>query len=399
MSAEIKIETRWMPVDTLWVHPRIQAAFGGSTPEQYTRLKQELLDGGIKDPLLVAAPDVPEFGGSVIDGEQRLLIAREIGLSVVPVEIRAYDTAADVIRAAKSRATRKTYTERQLRAQEAEVRAAIRQAPKDWKRKHNLEGVASDAEAIGRFLGRSGKNVWRRQKVYESPTSTPALQRAVDEGRITLAEAEQILTTVERKHAPGSRAAHDAVKYLLRKRLRPEKKKRQERAPRQPKHRPDDGTRSDTQVWAEIRRLIQEWGLREAGGRAFPEHDHRSIFINRAIGEFQSDVQCAARDLRREVRRILELGDRPGAFKPPAGDSRAAINRHLDALGLPALRRGASLDVGAVKSAYRRRARETHPDLTGGDARLTQRFREYQAAYDALMEIASQPDSSSGRAA
>jgi ParB-like chromosome segregation protein Spo0J len=386
-----------MAVDVLRVHPRIQAAFGGSTPDQYARLKQDVLEGGIKEPLLVAAPEVPDFGGTVIDGEQRLLIARELGFEVVPVEIRSYESAADVIRAAKSRATRKTYTERQLRAQEAEVRAAIRQAPREWKRKHNLEGVTSDAEAVGRFLGRSGKNVWRRQKVYESPTSTPALQRAVDEGRISLAEAEAILTSVERKHKPGSRAAHDAVKYLLRKRLRPETKKRQERTPRTPKYRPDENQRSDVQVWAEIRRLIQEWGLREAGGRPFAEHDHRSIFINRAIGEFRSDVQCAARDLRREVRRILELGDRPGAARPASGDARAAINRHLETLGLPALRRGETLDVAAVKSTYRRRARETHPDLTGGDPRLTQRFREYQAAYDALMEIA--PDSSPRRAA
>lgn len=46
------------------------------------------------------------------------------------------------------------------------------------------------------------------------------------------------------------------------------------------------------------------------------------------------------------------------------------------------LGRGATIDE--VKRAYRRLAKEHHPDLKQGDKEAEQRFREIQAAYDLL---------------
>jgi len=54
----------------------------------------------------------------------------------------------------------------------------------------------------------------------------------------------------------------------------------------------------------------------------------------------------------------------------------------MRALGILGLDSGA--DHKAVRSAYRRLAKEHHPDLKQGDKEAEQRFREIQAAYDLL---------------
>ena len=41
-------------------------------------------------------------------------------------------------------------------------------------------------------------------------------------------------------------------------------------------------------------------------------------------------------------------------------------------------------DYKAIRTAYRRLAKEHHPDLKQGDKQAEQRFREIQAAYDVL---------------
>ena len=41
-------------------------------------------------------------------------------------------------------------------------------------------------------------------------------------------------------------------------------------------------------------------------------------------------------------------------------------------------------DEGAIKKAYRKLAKEFHPDITGGDKKKTERFKEINEAYDVL---------------
>jgi hypothetical protein len=53
--------------------------------------------------------------------------------------------------------------------------------------------------------------------------------------------------------------------------------------------------------------------------------------------------------------------------------------RALDALELES-----DADFNAVKAAYRRLAKEHHPDLKPGDEEAAKRFRQVQAAYDVL---------------
>ena len=53
--------------------------------------------------------------------------------------------------------------------------------------------------------------------------------------------------------------------------------------------------------------------------------------------------------------------------------------RALDVLDLEA-----DADFAAVKAAYRRLAKENHPDLKQGDKEAAKRFQQVQAAYDVL---------------
>jgi DnaJ-class molecular chaperone len=53
--------------------------------------------------------------------------------------------------------------------------------------------------------------------------------------------------------------------------------------------------------------------------------------------------------------------------------------RALDALELDT-----DADFKAVKAAYRRLAKENHPDLKPGDEQAAERFQKVKAAYDVL---------------
>jgi DnaJ-class molecular chaperone len=51
---------------------------------------------------------------------------------------------------------------------------------------------------------------------------------------------------------------------------------------------------------------------------------------------------------------------------------------------LSALELESDADFKAIKAAYRRLAKDNHPDLKQGDKEAAKRFREVQAAYDVL---------------
>jgi curved DNA-binding protein CbpA len=56
--------------------------------------------------------------------------------------------------------------------------------------------------------------------------------------------------------------------------------------------------------------------------------------------------------------------------------------RALDALELDA-----DADFKATKAAYRRLAKELHPDVNQGDQDAAKRFQQVQAAYDLLRKV------------
>jgi len=76
----------------------------------------------------------------------------------------------------------------------------------------------------------------------------------------------------------------------------------------------------------------------------------------------------------------------------PGDDSRSRDEmRALDALELES-----DVDFKTVKAAYRRLAKENHPDVKPGDEEAAKRFREVKAAYDVLKKADERKAAPSG---
>ncbi len=96
----------------------------------------------------------------------------------------------------------------------------------------------------------------------------------------------------------------------------------------------------------------------------------------------EAEAEAAAAREDRESRAWARA--RHWAWAGPGDGSRSRAE--LDALGLLELPTDA--DGAAVKAAYRRLAKESHPDLNPGDSAAAERFRAIQAAYRVLTRAA-----------
>ncbi|MBI3591558.1 MAG: DnaJ domain-containing protein [Candidatus Melainabacteria bacterium] len=86
-------------------------------------------------------------------------------------------------------------------------------------------------------------------------------------------------------------------------------------------------------------------------------------------------------DLLRLFRRpVLESGQQ--ASNVPSTEKRKFLNKYYETLGL---KEGASLDE--IKKAYRKLARDNHPDRTSNDEEATKRFKEASDAFAALEKL------------
>ena len=373
---EIVVEKE-LPVDQIKVHPRIHELYGETRVEEYARLEENVRQHGIVMRLEIASDDSPLFGGFLVDGEQRLKAAKAIGLKTVPVRIRRFATAADAMLLLYALAARKSYSDRQRAVQEQALREVIEKQPAAWKAAHGFAGGRVN-EIIAQTVQQSPEGVRRRKKVFYSETSTPSLKAAVDVGQIPLRTAEEILREAERQYEPGSREARKAVNRAVERQLG--EKKRHKRAPR---HRAFDAKAEDARAfWSRMQEKILAWAAAEAGVQELKREDIRSILFEEAVKAFRSDVSCAVADLKRAVRRIAGA-----APSPKLGGT--DVRKDFELLGVPPPRRGERLDVAAIKKAYWKRARETHPDLTSNPS-MNKLFLDYQAAYERLTEMARQ---------
>ncbi|HVH48882.1 MAG TPA: DnaJ domain-containing protein [Sphingomicrobium sp.] len=139
-------------------------------------------------------------------------------------------------------------------------------------------------------------------------------------------------------------------------------------------------------------RLCDRVGCEEVGDRPAPKAPNskeRWFFCEAHAAEYNRNwnyfagltAEEAAKEAAEE-----ELGSR--AFRQSAqwkwggpGDG----SRSRDEMrALSALELESDAEFSDVKAAYRRLAKENHPDLKQGDAEAAKRFREVQAAYDVL---------------
>src|SRR5260370_5483733 len=74
-----------MPIDALQPHPRHAEIFGVAPAESMELIRASVLAKGFVTPLLITAPDAKQNPSCTVDGNRRLQIAREQGLTEVPV--------------------------------------------------------------------------------------------------------------------------------------------------------------------------------------------------------------------------------------------------------------------------------------------------------------------------
>ena len=139
-------------------------------------------------------------------------------------------------------------------------------------------------------------------------------------------------------------------------------------------------------------RLCDREGCELAGDRPAPKAPNRPerwYFCEAHAGEYNRNwdyfaglsPEEAARRAADEVQG--NAGFRQSAqwqWAGPGDGSRSRDEmRALDALGLDS-----DADFKAVKAAYRKLAKENHPDLKPGDADAAKTFKQVQASYDVL---------------
>ena len=139
-------------------------------------------------------------------------------------------------------------------------------------------------------------------------------------------------------------------------------------------------------------RLCDREGCNAAGDRPAPKAPHTSdrwMFCEAHAAEYNKGWDYFAGLTPEEAARraAAEEGEASAYRKSAhyqwagAGDGSRSRDemRALDALELET-----DADAAAVKAAYRRLAKQFHPDVNQGDAAAALRFQQVQAAYDVL---------------
>ena len=139
-------------------------------------------------------------------------------------------------------------------------------------------------------------------------------------------------------------------------------------------------------------RLCDRVGCNEVGDRPAPKAPNspeRWYFCESHAAEYNKNWNYfAGLSPEEAAKRAAEEEDGASAFRRsahwqwagPGDDSRSRDEmRALEALELET-----DADFKAIKAAYRRLAKENHPDLKPGDEDAAKRFQQVKAAYDVL---------------
>lgn len=139
-------------------------------------------------------------------------------------------------------------------------------------------------------------------------------------------------------------------------------------------------------------RLCDREGCGEIGDRPAPKAPHsreRWYFCQAHAAEYNRNWDYFANLSPEEAARRAaeeELGNagyRQSAQWKWAGPGDGSRSRD-EMRALAALEVDSEADFTAIKAAYRKLAKENHPDLKPGDAEADTRFKQVQAAYDVL---------------
>ena len=138
-------------------------------------------------------------------------------------------------------------------------------------------------------------------------------------------------------------------------------------------------------------RLCDREGCSEPGDRPAPKAPNkpdRWMFCETHAAEYNRNWDYFAGLTAEEARRQQEEADSGSAFRSSAHYAWAGPGdgtRTRDEMkALEVLEVEVDADFAAVKAAYRRLAKENHPDVNQKDEEAAKRFQQIQAAYDVL---------------
>ena len=139
-------------------------------------------------------------------------------------------------------------------------------------------------------------------------------------------------------------------------------------------------------------RLCDRQGCNEAGDRPAPKAPNspeRWYFCEAHAAEYNKNWNYfAGLSPEEAARRAAEEEQGNAGFRQSAqwkwGGPGDGTRSRDEMRALEALELESDADFKAIKAAYRRLAKDNHPDLKQGDKEAAKRFREVQAAYDVL---------------
>jgi ParB-like chromosome segregation protein Spo0J len=371
-----------MPIDSIHIHPLQAKVFGAPSDKQLDRLRESILARGILEPIVITPPDAIDYPLSAVNGNDRLRIARELGFVEVPVLANdLLRTVADQIDAMFHYAQRKDFTWSQ-RAKHAEaVRTMLAALPPDKRQERGYRGKDT-TDVVAMIVRQPRRNVSRMQAVFQNPTSTDDLKSAVDEGKLSLYEADLIIQEVERRRAAGSRNARRLVNELLQRALRERRQRKNTKHTRAPRTPVFEAKPKRSTLFRDVQQQLLDWAMSETPAAVRNAQIHAPV-LNAAVKDFMVEVRAAASAFRLRVRRIS--GAAGTTTKTPL-ESLRAVNDGLQILGLRAVKRLDDVDLDEVRRTHRVMARAYHPDLNDApEAR--DKFERVHGAYERILEV------------
>lgn len=373
-------EPIYMPIDAVRPHPRHREVFGETNARSNEIIRASIVASGLLKPFVMTPADAKDNPSVLVDGHKCLEICLELGFPEVPVIIEdSLKTEIAQVSWMYGIAQRAEYTLRERAKQAEAFRAYIASLPRAKRRAHY--GDKEPAAIVAMVVSEPKANVHRLRVVFGSATSTDALKRAVDSGRLPLLEAYKIIIESERRRAPATDNARRLVDSLLQRALEAREAKRHgkwRRAPRTPVFNTAPKAPSFMQ---ETQRQVAEWALSETPPNVRNRVDYAAQ-VNAAVKDLMVELRAAGGAFKARLRRLAANTSSSAA---PSGHL-PKLNEALAVLNLPSVRGVERVNLDEVKRTHRLLARALHPDVNAAPG-ARDAFERMHGAYETVLEI------------
>jgi hypothetical protein len=368
-----------MPIDAVQPHPRHAEIIGVAPAESRELLRASVRAKGFVTPLLITPPDAKQNASCAVDGNVRLLIGREEGLTEIPAIVDpTLQTEVEQVERMVAVAQRVDYTPSQRARQAAAFRAYLLSLPPSERRERY--GDKEPMQIVALVVSRNRNHVHQLDVVFTSVSSTEELKAAVDKGRLSLRQAYRIITKVERRRVPGSTGAKDLVNRLLAQLLATRREKRRRGEPRTPVF---SASPKPASFLIDLQRQVADWAMSQSPDEARNSALHAAS-IHAAVRDLMVELRAATSGFKARLQRLVKL-----LSDETKADSVLALNESLQVLTLKPVTHVNGVDLAEVKRTHRLLARAYHPDLNASQGARDE-FERVHRAYEQVLTICDQ---------